>query len=107
MKNITQAEWKELLENDDNAVIIDIRTPDEWREGIIKNAILMNINDPQSFMDGVDNLDKEKNYFLYCRSGNRSLQACQILESVGVVTTYNLLGGIIVWNGETVLPTDF
>ena len=104
MQNITQAEWKELLENDDNAVIIDTRTPDEWSEGIIKNAILMNINDPQPFMDGVNNLDKEKNYFVYCRSGNRSLQACQILESVGINNTYNLLGGILAWEGKTVSP---
>ena len=104
MQNITQAEWKELSENDDNAVIIDTRTPDEWSEGIIKNAILMNINDPQSFMDGVNNLDKEKNYFVYCRSGNRSLQACQILESVGINNTYNLLGGILAWEGKTVSP---
>ena len=104
MKNITQVEWKALLENNDNAVIIDCRTPDEWRDGIIENAILMNINDPQSFMDGVNNLDKEKNYFVYCRSGNRSLQACQILESVGINNTYNLLGGILAWEGKTVLP---
>ncbi|MCH7524053.1 MAG: rhodanese-like domain-containing protein [Bacteroidetes bacterium] len=102
MQNITQSEWKELLENDDNTVIIDTRTPDEWSEGIIKNAILMNINDPQSFMDDVNNLDKEKNYFVYCRSGNRSLQACQILESVGINNTYNLLGGILAWEGKTV-----
>lgn len=103
MKNLSQSEWKELLENDDNAVVIDIRTPVEWREGVIENSILMNINDPQSFMDDVNNLDKEKNYFVYCRSGNRSLQACQILESVGINNTYNLLGGILSWEGKTVL----
>lgn len=98
MINITQVEWKALLENNNNAVIIDCRTPDEWRDGIIENAILMNINDPQSFMDGVNNLDKDKNYFVYCRSGTRSVQACQVLESIGIKSTYNLLGGILEWN---------
>ncbi len=105
MKNITQIEWEELLENDGNAVIIDCRTPDEWREGAIENSTLMNINDPQSFMDGVNNLDKEKNYYIYCRSGVRSVQACQVIESVGINTTNNLLGGILEWKGKTVLPS--
>ncbi len=104
MKNITQVEWRELLANDDNAVIIDSRTPNEWRAGVFENSLLMNINDPQSFMDEVNKLDKEKNYYVYCRSGIRSIQACQILESVGVKTTYNLLGGILAWDGKTVMP---
>ena len=107
MKNINQDEWRDLISEDNNAVIIDCRTPIEWREGVFENSILMNINNPQSFMDEVNKLDKEKNYYIYCRSGVRSLQACQVLESVGVVKTYNLLGGILVWNGETVLPTDY
>jgi rhodanese-related sulfurtransferase len=104
MKNITQEEWKELLANDDNAVIIDSRTPNEWRAGVFKNSLLMNINDRQSFKDQVNKLDKEKNYYVYCRSGIRSIQACQVLESAGVKTTYNLLGGILAWNGKTVMP---
>ena len=104
MKNITQVEWRELLANDDNAVIIDSRTPNEWRAGVFENSLLMNINDPQSFMDEVNKLDKEKNYYVYCRSGIRSIQACQVLESVGVKTTYNLLGGILAWDGIIVMP---
>lgn len=103
MKNISQFEWDALLENDENAVIIDCRTPSEWREGIIENSIQMNINDPQSFMDGVNKLDKEKNHYVYCRSGIRSVQACQVLESVGVNNTYSLLGGILAWTGNIVI----
>jgi rhodanese-related sulfurtransferase len=104
MKNITQEEWMELLENDDNAVIIDSRTPNEWRAGVFKNSILININDPQYFMNKVNTLDIEKNYYVYCRSGVRSIRACQVLESIGIKTTYNLLGGILRWNGEMVTP---
>jgi len=104
MKNISETEWEALISNDDNAVIIDCRTPDEWEEGVIANAILMNIQDPQSFMDAVNKLDKEKNYYLYCRSGARSVQACQVFESVGVNNTHNLLGGILAWKSKTILP---
>jgi len=105
MKNITQTEWEALIVNDDTAIIIDCRTPDEWTEGIIENAVLMNIQDPQSFMDAVYKLDKETNYYLYCRSGVRSEQACQVLESVGINNTNNLLGGIFAWEGKTVSPS--
>jgi rhodanese-related sulfurtransferase len=102
MKNITQIEWRELIAKDNNAVIIDSRTPNEWRTGVIENSILMNINDAQSFMDEVNKLDKEKNYYVYCRSGVRSVQACRVIESAGIKNTYNLLGGILAWNGKTV-----
>lgn len=104
MKNITEKEWRELLAKDDNAVIIDCRTPMEWNAGVIENSILMDINNPQSFMSKADALDKEKNYYVYCRSGVRSVQACQVLERNGVKITYNLLGGISFWNGKMVLP---
>jgi rhodanese-related sulfurtransferase len=98
MNNISKTEWKELIEEDKNAVILDVRTPHELREGIIENALMINILEPQSFMSAIEELDKDKNYFVYCRSGVRSVQACQVLESIGIKTTYNLLGGILEWN---------
>ncbi|MGB0896591.1 MAG: rhodanese-like domain-containing protein [Flavobacteriaceae bacterium] len=100
MKNITQTEWVELTSKDDNKIILDVRTPREWEEGIIKNAVLINIMEAQSFMDAIEKLDKSKHYYIYCRSGGRSGQACQVMESMGFQTTYNLLGGMMEWNGE-------
>ena len=104
MKNIDQKEWRGLLANDNNAVIIDCRTPMEWRDGIIENSLLININNPQSFINSVNTLDVKKNYYVYCRSGNKSIQACQVLESIGIETTYNLLGGIIAWTAKLIDP---
>lgn len=101
MKNITQTEWNKLISEDNNAVILDVRTPNEWSEGIIENAVLINILEPQSFMDAIEKLDKNKNYYIYCRSGARSGQACQVMNSTGIETTYNLIGGIMEWTGET------
>ena len=98
MNNISKTEWKELIAEDKNAVILDVRAPHETREGIIENALMINILEPQSFMSAIEELDKDKNYFVYCRSGVRSVQACQVLESIGIKTTYNLLGGILEWN---------
>jgi rhodanese-related sulfurtransferase len=51
-------------------------------------------------MDGISSLDKTQSYFVYCRSGARSAQACQILKQQGIENCYNLLGGILEWKGE-------
>ena len=104
MKNITQPEWEKLLSTDTNATIIDVRTPGEWSEGIIENALLLNIMEQQTFITTVKKLDPAKNYYVYCRSGARSAQACQFMQSIGIATTYNLAGGIMNWSGTTITP---
>jgi len=103
MKNLTQAEWSAAITNE-NTVVLDVRTPNEWAEGIIENAVLINIMDAQSFMDAIEKLDKSKNYYVYCRSGARSGQACQVMNSIGINEANNLSGGILEWGGKTVLP---
>ncbi|MEM9649010.1 MAG: rhodanese-like domain-containing protein, partial [Bacteroidota bacterium] len=50
--------------------------------------------------DEIGKLDKSKNYYVYCRSGNRSAQACALMNSIGIETTYNLEGGFMNWEGE-------
>lgn len=104
MRNINQIEWRELVANDRMALIIDVRTPLEWRGGIIENAQLLNVLKPESFRAKIMLFEKEKNYYVYCRSGARSVRACKILESTGVEITYNLSGGILDWTGEKVSP---
>ena len=98
MEDISKEEWKELIANDDDAIILDVREPHEWREGVIGDPVKLNIRDPHSFIDGIIELDPDKNYYVYCRTGVRSVRACQILESEGIENTYNLLGGIVEWN---------
>ncbi|MDR6301225.1 rhodanese-like domain-containing protein [Mesonia maritima] len=100
MKDINQEEWRKLISTDENAEILDVRTPEEYDEGYIKDAKLIDIQQPQVFMDEVEKLDKSKNYYIYCRSGGRSSQACQILNQMGFENTYNLIGGFSKWEGE-------
>jgi rhodanese-related sulfurtransferase len=104
MRNINQTEWLELVANDSNAVIIDARTPRECAEGIIENAIMIDFLDAPNFKSEIEKLDKDKNYYVYCRSGNRSGQACQLLDGLGIKNTYNLSGGMLAWTGKTVIP---
>jgi rhodanese-related sulfurtransferase len=99
MKNLTSNELIEKLDNDQNAFLLDVRSEEEYEESNIPNSKLLNIRDPQSFMDGIQKLDKTKNYYVYCHSGVRSVQACQIMKSFGFNNLYNLLGGISEWTG--------
>jgi rhodanese-related sulfurtransferase len=96
--NLQQEVWINQLENDENAVIIDVRSEDECNEGIIPGAINIDIYKGQGFIYLIEELDKSKNYYVYCRSGARSAQACSIMNQLGFENTYNLLGGMLEWN---------
>lgn len=102
MEHLAQEEWVEELENDEHAVILDVRTENEVRDGIIKNAIHLDIYKGQEFVNALQDLDKSKNYYVYCRSGNRSGQACAIMDQLGFANAYNLQGGILQWTGDLV-----
>lgn len=102
--NLSQKDWSEKLEQDADAVILDVRTPEEWREGIIPNALQIDIYKGQGFIYEVDALDKSKHYYVYCKAGGRSAQACSIMSQLGFENTDNLMGGFMEWNGEVVLP---
>ncbi|MGW9685622.1 rhodanese-like domain-containing protein [Flagellimonas sp. 2504JD1-5] len=100
MSDLSQQEWEEQLENDNNAFVLDVRTPEEVEEGYIPNATNIDIYLGQGFLDELEKLDKSKNYYVYCRSGNRSSQACAIMNSIGIENTFNLEGGFMNWEGE-------
>jgi rhodanese-related sulfurtransferase len=102
--NLRQEDWVSQLEADSNAVILDVRTKEEWDEGIIPNAINIDIYKGQGFIYQIEELDKSKNYYVYCKAGGRSAQACNVMNQLGFENTYNLLGGMMEWNGEVVQP---
>jgi len=97
--NLLQEEWWEKAQADDNAVILDVRTEDECNDGIIPGAINIDIYKGQGFIYQVDELDKSKNYYVYCKAGGRSAQACSIMNQMGFETTFNLMGGFSEWEG--------
>lgn len=101
MADLTQSQWKEQLTADTNAVILDVRTQEEVNEGIIPNAIHIDIYKGQEFINDIEALDKTKNYYVYCKAGGRSGQACAIMNQLGFDNAYNLMGGFSKWQGET------
>lgn len=76
--------------------VIDVRTPDEFAAGHIANAINIDV-EGDSFLDGIDALDKAKTYAVYCHSGRRSMIAANTMVDAGFTSIYNLDGGISAW----------
>lgn len=100
MADLTQVEWQEQLQNDPDAVIIDVRTFAEVQQGYIPNSKHIDIYNGQEFIDEIMKLDKSKSYYVYCRSGGRSGQACSFMNEAGFEKAYNLIGGFMQWQGE-------
>lgn len=98
--DLSQKDWTEKLSQDNNSVVLDVRTQEEVDEGSIPNAIHIDIYKGQGFIYEVDQLDKSKSYYVYCKAGGRSAQACAIMNQLGFKNTYNLVGGFSEWQGE-------
>ncbi|MCJ2165896.1 MULTISPECIES: rhodanese-like domain-containing protein [unclassified Pseudodesulfovibrio] len=81
------------------AHILDIRTPAEFAEGHIENAVNLDFY-RQDFSNDLGKLDKNALYFIYCRSGNRSSQALAILNKLGFTRIWHLKDGINDWKRE-------
>lgn len=88
---------EEFAKHMDGAQLLDVRTPEEWSEGIIEDATLANIYDAD-FDSKLAKLDKSKPVAVYCKSGGRSGQAMAKMSELGFTEVYNLKGGIGAWN---------
>ena len=96
MQNITVEELKNRLDAGEKLNIVDVREPYENADFNI-GGILYPLGKVQTMM--VDELEpyRDEELILYCRSGNRSGQACLILDTLGFKNTKNLVGGMLGW----------
>ncbi len=101
MINLDQNQWWSQFLTDENGVILDVRTEDEYNEGAIPEAINIDIYKGQGFIYRLEELDKTKNYYVYCASGRRSVNACSVMKQLDFKTSFNLLGGFLDWEGPT------
>ena len=90
---ITQDKAKEMMKEESNYIILDVRTKEEYDDKHIEDAI----NIPLDEIEETTELkNKEQIIFVYCRSGNRSKQASEILANLGYTNIYEI-GGISTW----------
>ena len=99
-RQISQDEAMQLMESEENYVILDVRRPDEFAAGHIPGAI--NIPNETIGEEKIPELpDKNQLILVYCRSGNRSVQASGKLVNLGYANVVEF-GGINTWEGPIV-----
>ncbi|MCL1600427.1 MAG: rhodanese-like domain-containing protein [Actinomycetia bacterium] len=91
-----------IIAEDSSEIILDIRTPAEFDQGIIEGAINIDFYEP-TFSSDLDALDKDARYVVYCRSGSRSGEAMSTFADLGFTNVTEIDGGIANWY-ETGLP---
>lgn len=94
-QKVSPKEFSEVIA-DPTIVILDVRTPQEFAEGHLANAINIDFQSG-NFEQEIASLDKTKTYAVYCRSGNRSGQAVKVMAKAGFTSMYDMDGGIIDW----------
>lgn len=99
LKNLNPAEFLAMKKATPKAVLIDCRVPKEFATGYLEGAINMDYFG-EAFYDQLENLDAEKTYLVYCRSGRRSLRTCTLMQNSGFKKVYNLDGGLKAWIEE-------
>ena len=87
--------FKTKFQNSPKAELLDVRTAGEFSSGTIKGAKNLDVSSSQ-FQSALNTLDKDKEYYVFCRSGNRSGSACKMLSDQGF-KAYNLSGGVGAW----------
>ena len=96
--NIEPDKVYDLLSNNDknNSILLDVRTEKEVIENKINNSLNIDFYS-DNFQKSILSLDKSKTYYVYCRSGRRSLNTVEFMRENGFSKSYNVDGGIIKW----------
>jgi len=99
---VTVATFEKMTKKKKN-ILLDVRTPEEMKEGYINQAGNLDFLD-ESFPTKIESLNKNKTYLLYCRSGKRTAKAGALMKAAGFKNVYMLDGGITSWieEGKTV-----
>jgi rhodanese-related sulfurtransferase len=99
MNNITVADLKERLANNEKVILLDVREPDERAEFNIGGEFIPLGQVMALQIDAIED-NKQDEIICYCRSGKRSMQAAMMLETMGFTNVSNLTGGMMAWQQE-------
>lgn len=96
VQTITVQELKSKIDNGESIHLVDVREPHEHAEFNIGGTLLPLGKVQTMQVDDIENL-KNETIYVYCRSGNRSGQACLILGTMGFTNVINVAGGMLAW----------
>lgn len=94
-----------LKEKSETAQLIDVRTPEEFNQGHLEEAVNIDFKDEQ-FKTKISALDRKKPLFVYCLGGGRSEAAVEQLKKIGFTQIYDLKGGIMAWKNKRLPVTE-
>lgn len=98
IENVDAAKFKQLVDAK-RGIVLDVRTPGEVADGYIGGATHIDISD-SNFESRINQLDKNKDIYVYCAAGGRSSSAAEILQKNGFVRVYNLEEGFDGWKSK-------
>lgn len=98
-EDLPAEDFQKMLNEDKNAVLVDVRTKSEHQAAHIPGSKLIDVSS-RDFAAEVEKLDKSKSIYVYCASGARSRAACNIIKQNGFEKVFNLSGGIHGWKGK-------
>jgi rhodanese-related sulfurtransferase len=99
---MTPAEARSLIQKNranPQFVVLDVRTPQEFKAGHLEGAINVDING-REFRDEIGRLDRQKTYLVYCRTGRRTGEAVRIMRDLGFENLLRFEGDIVRWRAE-------
>ena len=96
MKNITVEELKQKMDSGEKINLIDCREPHEYAEANLGGKLVPLGKIQTMQIEDIENLKNEE-VIVHCRSGQRSMMACMVLDQLGFTNTYNVVGGILDW----------
>ena len=97
LQNLGPVSFRRGIETKENLVLLDVRTKDELDLQKLDDAIHVDYLD-YNFLDKLDSLDRELVYYVYCRTGRRSVRTCVLMQNWGFTKVFNLEGGLVAWN---------
>ncbi|ADR20609.1 hypothetical protein MATR_17660 [Marivirga tractuosa] len=105
-ENMTVNDLHAIPFNDDESkVVLDVRTAQEYAEGKIPGSENLDVLKTDLFTTSIKKLDKDKTYYVICRSGSRSLKAATQMKEAGFKNVINITGGMQAW-GAANFPVE-
>ena len=103
-KEVNSKQANTMLQKDSKLLVLDVRTPEEFKEGHIKGAINIDIRQEDAFSK-IDKLNRNSKYLVYCRTNHRSGMAVDHMLKSGFKTVYQMMDGFPGWAANN-LPSE-